>query len=58
MPPNILFIEAVTPGLRAACRFKCLDPEGRVSLTVQGAAVSYKVCAPPLPRSSVLWNSL
>lgn len=73
MPKNVLVIGGVALGPKAACRFKRLEPESKVTLIDQGAIISYGGCgipyfvggdverwkafAPPPPVSSALLNS-
>ena len=45
MPKNVLVIGGVALGPKAACRFKRLEPESKVTLIDQGAIISYGGCA-------------
>ncbi len=47
MPKNVLVIGGVALGPKAACRFKRLEPESKVTLIDQGAIISYGGCGIP-----------
>ena len=47
MPKNVLVIGGVAIGPKAACRFKRLEPESKVTLIDQGAIISYGGCGIP-----------
>ena len=47
MPKNVLVIGGVALGPKAACRFKRLEPESKVTLIDQGAIISYGCCGIP-----------
>ncbi|MFC1531860.1 FAD-dependent oxidoreductase [Thermodesulfobacteriota bacterium] len=47
MPQNIVIIGAVALGPKAACRFKRLEPESRVTMIDQSDRISYGGCGIP-----------
>lgn len=47
MPKNVLVIGGVALGPKAACRFKRLEPESKVTLIDQGTIISYGGCGIP-----------
>ena len=47
MPKNVLVIGGVALGPKAACRFKRLEPESKVTIIDQGAIISYGGCGIP-----------
>ena len=47
MPQNILVIGAVALGPKAACRFKRMEPDSRVTMVDQSNLISYGGCGIP-----------
>ena len=47
MPQHVVIIGAVALGPKAACRFKRLEPESKVTMVDQGSIISYGGCGIP-----------